>query len=318
MKDESIRTPALGELVGDVDAFLDHSWQKQWIRFDSQVGSTLLSLGDLDALFASSLLRIPHFRLVMDGRAVPPSSYVRSAGTTSATPETIVETAQIVQMFTEGVADTAKVAEIVASGATLILQGAHRFHPPLADLCSRLTRELGHVCQANAYITPEGERGLTPHSDPHDAFVIQTFGSKCWQVGSDEPAALTLYPGDVLYMPKGTVHSARASDSASGHVTIGVRATTWRDVVVSSLHALIDGALNETELSALTSDWAIRQHEPAPELDHLLKLVRTAVATTDAEAIIELYAADFQSKIRPLPTPFAAAITGNDVAGQAG
>jgi hypothetical protein len=157
MSDGRANRSAIQQLVGDADRFFEGPWQKQWTHFGGQVDPVLLSSEDIDALFATSLLRIPHFRLVVAGRAVSPSSYV-TATQPMAAPETVAETAQFVHMFTEGVADTAKVAEIVASGATLILQGVHRFHPPLAELCSRMTTELGHVCQANAYVLPTASR----------------------------------------------------------------------------------------------------------------------------------------------------------------
>jgi bifunctional lysine-specific demethylase and histidyl-hydroxylase NO66 len=305
MSDGGTKRSAIQQLVGDADRFFEDSWQKQWIHIGGQVDSVLLSSEDINALFATSLLRIPHFRLVMAGRAVPPSSYVTATGPMAA-PETVVETAQVVQMFTEGIVDTAKVAEIVAAGATLILQGVHRFHPPLAELCSRMTTELGHVCQANAYVTPRGEQGLAPHSDPHDAFVIQAFGTKRWQLGTDDVAARTLHPGDVLYLPKGTLHSARAGEALSGHVTIGVRTTSWRDVLLTGVHALIDDSIADVELAALPSTWLTHRALAASELDQLLEQARAALAEADAESILDRYAEAFRQKIRPASVPFTA------------
>ena len=39
-----------------------------------------------------------------------------------------------------------------------------------------------------------------------------------------------LQPGDLLYLPRGHYHSARAIDSTSVHVTIGLHVLTWEDV----------------------------------------------------------------------------------------
>src|SRR5919201_1886579 len=71
---------------------------------------------------------------------------------------------------------------LINDGATLVLQGLHRFWLPLARFCRELEIELGHPTQVNAYITPPGSRGLAVHEDPHDVFVLQAFGRKHWDV----------------------------------------------------------------------------------------------------------------------------------------
>ena len=61
----------------------------------------------------------------------------------------------------------------------------HRYWPPLAELVAQLELELGHPCQANAYLTPPGSQGFAVHSDSHDVFVFQTHGIKRWEVHTD-------------------------------------------------------------------------------------------------------------------------------------
>ena len=115
----------------------------------------------------------------------------------------------------------------------MVLQGLQRYHPPLADLVAELELELGHPCQANAYLTPAGAQGFAVHSDSHDVFVFQTHGTKQWEVhGTDGPGdAVLLEPGVVAYLPTGTPHAARAQQTASLHVTIGINQLTWRALV---------------------------------------------------------------------------------------
>ena len=81
-----------------------------------------------------------------------------------------------------GLVDPRKALALFAGGATIVFQGLHRYHPPLTDLVARLELELGHPCQANAYLTPPGSQGFAVHSDSHDVFVFQTHGTKQWEV----------------------------------------------------------------------------------------------------------------------------------------
>jgi len=143
-----------------------------------------------------------------------------------------------------GLVDPRKALELFREGATIVFQGLHRYHPPLADLVAELELALGHPCQANAYLTPPGSQGFAVHSDTHDVFVFQTAGSKDWElVGPEGPEQLTMEPGLCLYMPTGTPHAARAQETVSLHVTIGINQLTWRDLV----RRAVDGLLPEAE-----------------------------------------------------------------------
>jgi hypothetical protein len=154
-----------------------------------------------------------------------------------------------------GIADPARIFQLFKDGATIVLQGVHRFWPPLARFCRELEVALGHPAQVNAYITPPGSRGLAVHSDGHDVFVLQAFGRKHWEMyeppasragggdlagaagrtrsragaeGPDEPTlSVELRPGEVLYIPRGTPHAARTQEAVSGHLTVGILAYTW-------------------------------------------------------------------------------------------
>ena len=130
-------------------------------------------------------------RVARDGGVLPESSYTRG-GTLAGKPLT-------------GLVDPVRLLRLFDEGATVVLQGLQRYHPPLADLVAELELELGHPCQANAYLTPAGAQGFAVHSDSHDVFVFQTHGSKQWEIhGADGPGDLVLEPGVVAYLPTGT------------------------------------------------------------------------------------------------------------------
>jgi hypothetical protein len=153
-----------------------------------------------------------------------------------------------------GVADQVsddKLLRLFADGATIVLQGLHRTWPAINDFVSVLSEDLGHPVQANAYVTPRESQGFNDHYDVHDVLILQVAGEKHWRIrppvhmwptrdqpwtdyrkqveaASAEPPLLdvTLRPGDCLYLPRGFLHSATATEQVSAHVTLGVHVWT--------------------------------------------------------------------------------------------
>ncbi len=188
------------------------------------------SLEDADRLLTATAIRTPSVRLVRDGTVLPEKGYTRGA-TLAGRP-------------LSGLVDGRTAVDEFRKGSTVVFQGLHRSFPPLVDLISELELELGHPCQANAYLTPPGAQGFAVHADTHDVFVLQTSGAKQWELhaapgrsdeGVEEPL---LEPGHVMYLPTGTPHAARAQDAVSLHITIGINQLTWRGLVERSLSSL--------------------------------------------------------------------------------
>jgi bifunctional lysine-specific demethylase and histidyl-hydroxylase NO66 len=71
--------------------------------------------------------------------------------------------------------------------------------------------------------------------------VLQVDGEKAWRV--DGLGDLVLEAGDVLYLPRGTRHAAQSQRSSSLHLTIGLVAVTYRQVLRRALDA-VDGDLD--------------------------------------------------------------------------
>jgi len=198
----------------------------------------VLSLADVDRALTVTGLRRPAFRLVHDGEVIAPRRYTRRARQGSEDIDDLIDTGRVMDLF--------------ADGATIVLQGLQRWWEPTAHFCRDLELALGHAVQANAYLTPPGAAGLAAHHDTHDVFVLQCAGTKHWVVrrpSFDTPlprhtttdhalAALQpilfeadLTPGDVLYLPRGVVHSAAAQQGVSLHLTLGILATTVHEVL---------------------------------------------------------------------------------------
>ncbi|MGZ4445937.1 MAG: cupin domain-containing protein [Nocardioides sp.] len=263
---------ALDLLSGDARTFLEKVWASRTHlhRTDPEDLVGLLSLDDVDHLLTSTAIRTPSVRLAQDGAVLPESAYTRGA-TLAGRPLT-------------GLVDARKVLALLDGGATVVLQGLHRYWPPLTRLVAELELELGHPCQANAYLTPPGSQGFAVHSDSHDVFVFQTAGAKRWEVhGPDGPEEVLLEPGLSMYLPTGTPHAARAQDTVSLHVTLGINQLTWRGLVERSVRAVLDGVPDEHLPAGYLDDPGAL----AGELGRRLAGVGARVAELDAEAAVE-------------------------------
>ena len=221
----------------------------------------LLSLDDVDRLLTESAIRAPAVRVAQDGQVLASSRFTRAA-TLAGQPLT-------------GLVDARKVLALFDGGATVVLQGLHRYWPPLTALVADLEVELGHPCQANAYLTPPGAQGFAVHSDSHDVFVFQTHGTKLWEVhGADGPEEVLLEPGLSLYLPTGTPHAARAQDGPSLHVTLGINQLTWRGLVRRTVARLVDEVPDEHLPAGYVEDPGVLVDDLAGRLAALADAVR--------------------------------------------
>ncbi|MBK3559956.1 cupin-like domain-containing protein [Streptomyces sp. MBT56] len=283
--------------------------------------SDVFSPSAVDELISRRGLRTPFLRVAKDGATLPSSSFTAPAG--------------VGATVTDQLDDTA-LWRAFADGATLVLQALHRTWEPVADLVSGLSTELGHPVQANAYVTPPQNRGFDAHYDVHDVFVLQIEGAKRWvihepvlpdplrdQPWTDHRAAVAdraahgtphldtmLRPGDVLYLPRGWLHSAQAQGEVSIHLTLGVHAWTR--------YALAEH-LTRAALAALGEDPSMRRSLPlaGPEgpggadgTDGVLDLVRERLLAAVAEADpAPLFHRARRSQARPAPLGPVAQLT---------
>ncbi len=263
----------------------------------------------VDGLVSERGLRTPFLRMAKDGAIQPAAFFTRGGGAGAA--------------IADQAADD-KVLAAIADGSTLVLQGLHRTWPPLVDFGSRLADELGHPVQINAYITPPQNQGFAPHHDVHDVFVLQVSGRKHWivhppvvedpldnqpfnglkaqiaeQVGEEPSIDTALEPGDALYLPRGTIHSAQALGETSIHLTVGVHPLTRYQLV----RFLLDAVQDEPALRAslpMGADLA----DPdvlAPHLAATVSALQAALEQVPATRIAERVGTDLMHRTRPEP-----------------
>lgn len=285
------RSP-LARCTGDPDAFLERDWGRRALvhpSADPRGFEDLLSFDDVDRLVSTTSMRTPSFRLVKAGESTPVTAYTRS-GRTGGKP-------------VSGIADPERILERFRGGATIVLQGLHRYHEPVARFVRDLELELGHPCQVNAYITPPGAQGLDLHVDGHDVFVLQAFGRKSWEVhaapaeAERDPIRAEVASGDTIYMPTGTPHAASTQSTISGHLTVGVHVTAWREVLDAAWkRALADPAFDDP----VPAGWTAGPEDLARELAERIEAARDLLGRVDADDVIEQRWIRFLSSRAPL------------------
>jgi ribosomal protein L16 Arg81 hydroxylase len=230
------------------EVFFGEYWEQRPLivhRGDATYFRDLLTLADLDRILSSHDLRHPTIQLVKDRAPVPPPQYTT--------------TVEIKGVPVSGVIELVKLFAEYQAGATITIDNLQRSFAPLARLCASMERLFSHAAQTNVYLTPPRAQGFNPHYDTHDVFILQTAGSKRWRLygtpvelplpnnpypyPGPDPGKLTadfvLHAGDVLYIPRGQVHDALTSDSVSLHVTLGINTTTWAELFMEAVNALV-------------------------------------------------------------------------------
>ncbi len=250
--------PALRRLVVDPVGFAADPWGRAPLltraadlpgAFDDLFGETAV-----DDLVSTHGLRTPFLRVAKDGSTLPTRAFTSGGGVGAGIADQV---------------DDTRLTALFADGATLVLQALHRTWPPVVRFAQQLVADLGHPVQVNAYVTPPQSRGFDDHYDVHDVFVLQISGAKRWRIHApvheaplrDQPWTdrreavraeaereclidEVLEPGDVLYLPRGTLHAATALGDVSTHLTVGVH--TWNrhhlaeEVVAAALAAVAD------------------------------------------------------------------------------
>ncbi len=241
----------LTRLVGsDVEEFSTRHWgRKPLLRRTGDRFEDLLDLDGVDEMLSRRGLRTPFLRMARNGSVIDSRSFTGGGGAGAEIGDQVVDD---------------RVAALFAEGGTIVLQALHRMWPGIIDFTTGLTDELGHPAQVNAYITPPSSQGFSAHYDVHDVFVLQFAGRKHWKVHAPvHPAPLrdqqwhehadavaararddapvideVLEPGDVMYLPRGWLHSATALGDVSAHLTIGVHVVT-KFALVEALTALV-------------------------------------------------------------------------------
>lgn len=295
-----------------VEKFFDEYWERQPLllqRHSSEHYGALLRIEDIEQYLSRGDVRYPAVRLAKGGGFYPPEAYSQDIRYGD-------------EVF-RGVIDVEKLFTEYSSGASVTLPALHRAWPPLGRLCAQLEAQLDHSVHTNGYLTPANAAGFTPHYDTHEVFVLQVGGSKHWRVypppiaqphrsqvfspDAYKPPAtalmeFTLTSGDLLYLPRGYVHTTFTSQSYSAHVTIGVTTYTW----IELLSELVQSGITDPTLrSTLPPGFA---HDPGQRalLQQRLGDLIGHLSSLDRDALIERFTQRVRAARTRAPAQFTA------------
>lgn len=302
-------TGLLSRLGGQ--SFLRSTWQRGPGHFASAFSTAevreILTLDQLDRLIMSGALATPNLQLLSGGRAV---SVPHVAPLTSASETCATDTEYLLQAF--------------RSGSGFRIQHLQHFLPCVNRFCQLVAAEIGHQIGANAYFSPKDSKGLAPHYDNSDVFVLQVAGSKHWRLFPDysnqqdlplhesqfspsrhipgSPAeSLLMRQGDVLYIPRGRMHDAYTDDDFSIHLTFAVIGLSWADVLT---RALRDAAQNDEHLRELVPLGILENFSDEALAQSAEKLIRAIEISDTLETVIRQLRLRI-SENRKMPEPGA-------------
>lgn len=218
--------------------FREKYWEKEYLYIDrknTDFYESIFSLKQVDKLLDTCLIK-DKVMLVRDGSMVLPSLYENKDGSLNLN--------QIYSSYDDG--------------CTVVINGINYFWHPLKTYCAEMSSILSSQAFANMYLTPKNEKGLSPHYDTHDVYILQISGKKHWKIYDSPiqtpilnskqpvfdreelgtPEELTLRAGDFMYLPRGLTHEAYTGDESSLHITIGVNAAQWMDLIIHSIKEL--------------------------------------------------------------------------------
>lgn len=275
-------------LAGDPQVFINQAWGRRPLihQADPAALQQIFSIDHADQLLTTSALRTPQVRIAKDGQVLDQASFTRKP-TIAGQPMT-------------GLLDAAKVLALFDSGATVVFQGLQRYWEPLRQLVRGLEDQIGHPCQANAYLTPPGSQGFALHSDVHDVFTFQTFGSKDWEIHEDGvPRQVQMRPGTSMYLPTGTPHMARTGKGeASLHVTVGIQRVVWADVLREVVNRAITA--NDQFAEPLPADMFADRAGLAEAISARLGELASGFAGVDTGAVVDRMESQFGTGRQPL------------------
>ena len=235
---------SLARLLHPVEpkAFKDAYWEKQPLRLERRCPDyyeQLFSLVEFDRLLSHSRIRAGDIRVLSRGREIPVAS-LKASG------------------YNGGVAALEHLYAQYREGHSIAVNALGQCTIPLKEFCQGLGPEFSARVQVNSYLSPPSSQGLSTHYDTHDVFVLQIWGAKHWSLhdgGFDLPLLqhpwrrtnelgslldeFDLQQGDLLYVPRGLVHTASSGPTASLHLTVGLHTISWATVLDGILRTAV-------------------------------------------------------------------------------
>ncbi|MEU8779649.1 cupin domain-containing protein [Streptomyces sp. NPDC048606] len=305
--------PPGSEVAAELVRTIGDSWGRRPLHRPGAADiSGLLDIDDIDRLIDARTLRVSQLWVCSMGRNLPPSTYMsvgeqprtRSVGSTA-------DVRRIMTLASEGSPDPVKVAQHLAAGASLTLNQVDQYVPALRAMCRRFEEETHLRCGVILFVTPPSAQAFSLHADPHDIIVMQTHGTKYWEIHpslwerENDPDAgvrtLTMHPGDMLYVPEGTPHMAKTSAGGglSIHQTVQFNVPRYETVARRVLERSFERFCEEV---ALTGPIPLPRGGAAEMADRIGPALARFAATLTETDVRELLDRHLESVLPPTRT----------------
>jgi len=292
-----LETYELSRLIDPVtkEDFFANYWENQPLlvtREDPSFFNGLLTAAQLDDVITNLHLSFPDIRVVNAASPVQASDYT----------------------YPSGLIDIARLYQQYEAGGSISLSNLEGHLPIMANLCRSLEREMSSRFQANVYFTPHNAQGLRSHYDNHDVFVLQLEGSKKWTL-YDTPVELPfrgeefhpevvgppgditmefeLQAGDMLYLPRGIMHDATATDEDSLHLTVGVIFTSWMELILEAVATV--GIDDPRFRRTLPPGFALPNYDRTAARAQFKEMIHTIAEKVDFDGALDHFAEDLIS-----------------------
>lgn len=248
----------------DSDFFFKNHYEKKPLVIKRQHPSyydSILTIEDINSFLAQAHLFYPMVRVVKASEKVPSANYSYFISSPNSG-------------LSENIIDKDKLFYYFYNGFTIILKSYERQNIDLLYLRHEFEKKFFSRAHTNIYLTPRNAQGFPAHFDLHDVFILQIHGSKEWNV-YDSPIELPstnkelseinwvkpkeyltvlLEQGDLLYIPRGFVHEAKAQNDASIHITLGIPTYKNSDLLREAIFGLEHTLFFRKSLPLLQSD----------------------------------------------------------------
>lgn len=267
---------------------------------DTRGAEDLFGPSKFDAYVAENNLAHPGVEIIADGSTSPPP--VRYG----------VSKVNALDVF-----------DALQDGKSVRLRNVCNHNKNVAEACIALSHSFKESVLANVYVTPSNQQGFNPHYDDHDVWILQTSGSKSWRIyeGYENQVALPfrgnlfeadiqsageildefdLHVGDMLYIPRGIMHSAGCSETTSIHITFGFTPVTVFDVLQQSLLSLRE----TSEYMRRAIPFEVFEEEGARDefFSELFEETSCAPNRSDLQTAIEIQAMRLTDRVQHVPS----------------
>ncbi|MEU0030848.1 cupin domain-containing protein [Streptomyces sp. NPDC006335] len=317
--------PAGTEVAAKLVKTIGSHWGKRPLHAEGVVDtSALLTAEDLDRLIDSRTLRVSQLWVCNQGRNLPPSTYM-SVGEQprSRSVSSTADVRRIMTLASEGSPDPVKVAQHVANGASLTINQVDQYIPNLRAMCEQFETETHIRAGVILFVSPPSAQAFSLHADPHDIIVMQTHGTKQWEIHptvwerENDPTAdirrLVMKPGDMLYVPEGTPHVVRTNeDGLSIHQTIQFNVPRYDKLATKVLTQAFEQYCQEQRFSGAAPILRGGGSRIAEDLAPRIAGFAEALKNIDLGALVDQHLKSVVPKQRTLATGRLVAIAAAD------